>query len=173
MIELLNIEAFDEVFEIMEKSFPKDEYRTYEGQRKLFGEPVYQLYGWKDSEGGPIKGFAAIWELEPVVFIEHLAVDPNIRNGGIGSKILHELQQKLGKMMCLEVELPETELAARRIGFYERNGFFLNHYPYIQPALATGQNEIPLMIMTTGKAVDEEEFLKIKELLYHEVYRVI
>ena len=54
MIELLKSDAFDEVFEIMKKSFPKDEYRTYEGQKKLLEEPVYRIYGMRDFESGNI-----------------------------------------------------------------------------------------------------------------------
>lgn len=34
MVHLLNPERFDEVFEIMKSSFPEDEYRTYEEQRR-------------------------------------------------------------------------------------------------------------------------------------------
>ncbi|MGN0158376.1 MAG: GNAT family N-acetyltransferase [Brotaphodocola sp.] len=173
MIERLKQESFDEIFEIMEKSFPKDEYRTYEGQKRLFSEPEYQVYGMRDSESGRIRGFIAVWELEFVVFIEHFAVNPEFRNGGIGSQMLKELQKKFSKIICLEVELPETEMAVRRIGFYERNGFVLNRYPYMQPPLAKGQNPIPLYIMTTERAVGQDEFEKIRDLLYATVYQLI
>ena len=54
--------------------------------------------------------------------------------------------------ICLEVELPETEMAARRIGFYERNGFYYNDYFYMQPPIAEGRNAIPLRLMTTGRS---------------------
>lgn len=173
MIELLTRDDFDEMFAIMEESFPKDEYRTRAGQRKLFEQPEYQVYAMRDEDTGNIKGFIAVWDLETVVFVEHFAVNPNFRNGGLGSKILQELRGKFDKPLCLEVELPENEMAVRRIGFYERNGFFLNRYPYKQLPLAEGQNEIPLYIMTTGKAVDEMEFQEIRELLYETVYQFV
>ena len=44
---------------------------------------------------------------------------------------LQELMTQQSKRICLEVELPETELAIRRIRFYERNGLYLNSYDYI------------------------------------------
>lgn len=163
---------FDKIYEIMKLSFPRDEYRPYERQKALLEEEAYQIYVLSDDEAGGIKGFITIWEYEKLAFVEHLAVDPKYRNSGLGSVILKEAADMTGKMMCLEVELPEAEIAARRIGFYKRNGYYLNEYPYLQPALAEGQNPVPLFIMTTQKSVTKEEFEAIKELLYTKVYKV-
>ena len=66
--------------------------------------------------------------------------------------------------------VPETVLAARRIAFYERNGFFLNDFPYLQPPLSNGRDPVPLRVMTSGRAVSREEFERIKALLYTRVY---
>ena len=72
---------------------------------------------------------------------------------------------------CLEVEPPETETAKRRIAFYERNGFTLNHFPYMQPPLGEDRDPLPLMIMTTGGAIEKDEFEHIRKTLYKKVYR--
>ena len=103
--------------------------------------------------------------------MEHFAVSPKYRNEGIGKSVL---QQLLGieKKVCLEVEPPVTENAKRRIDFYRRNGFYLNEYPYIQPPISNGTEPIPLLIMTTGGMVDEEEFSRIKQSLYVNVYGI-
>ena len=74
--------------------------------------------------------------------------------------------------ICLEVEFPDNEISRRRIGFYERNGFVLNNYPYIQPPISEGRNPVPLKIMTTDKGITEEQFNKIRALLYKYVYNV-
>lgn len=42
MTELLKIQDFDQMYAIMEASFPDDEYRGYEGQRQLFENPEYR-----------------------------------------------------------------------------------------------------------------------------------
>lgn len=173
MIKKLSRNDFDQIFEIMEMSFPQDEYRPYEKQKELFDDPAYQIYAWVDSKTDAIQGFLAIWEFEEVVFFEHLAVNPAYRNNGIGGKILREVVALSGKMVCLEVELPETEIAARRIGFYERNHFCLNEYAYEQPALSEGCSAVPLLIMTYGRPISEEEFGKIKNLLYRRVYKQV
>ena len=165
MIEKLEIKDFDTVYDLMERSFPKEEYRPYPAQRALLGDPAYSIYVAR--EGHRIVGFAAVWELETILFLEHLAVEPDCRNGGIGTKIL---QYFANKRTCLEVEPPESSLTRRRIGFYERNGFLLNDYPYMQPSLGRGRNPVPLYIMTSGGTVTPEEFARVKKLLYSWVY---
>ena len=72
MIEKLEIKEFDRVFSIMEQSFPLEEYRAYEDQKRLLEDSAYRIYVAK--ENGEILGFAAVWQLENVLFLEHLAV---------------------------------------------------------------------------------------------------
>lgn len=171
MLEKLRNEEFDRVYRIMEASFPEDERRPFDEQRALLEDPAYRLYVCKAPGSEAVAAFVAVWEFEPVVFLEHFAVAPRCRNGGLGARMLKELVTQADKTVCLEVELPETELAARRIGFYERNGFFLNPYPYLQPPISKGRSAVPLQIMTSGGPVGEEEFQRIKALLYRRVYR--
>ena len=103
--------------------------------------------------------------------MEHFAVDPKLRNSGTGSGMLQELVKLSKKPVCLEVELPDAELARRRIGFYERNGFVFNDYSYMQPPISKGKSPVPLRIMTYGKAVSQEEFEQIQKSLYQRVYK--
>ena len=72
----------------------------------------------------------------------------------------------------LEVELPETDLARRRIGFYRRHGFAWNDYPYMQPALRPTESPIPLRLMTRNAPLPEEEFHRRKKEIYKTVYGV-
>ena len=76
------------------------------------------------------------------------------------------------KPVYLEVEPPNDAFAARRIGFYERCRLTLNHYPYMQPPISKGRNAIPLMIMSSGTELTEEQFQNIKTVLYREVYKI-
>lgn len=165
MIEKLEITDFETVFSIMERSFPPEEYRPFDAQKALLADPAYRIYTAK--ENGRILGFAAVWELENWLFLEHLAVEPQCRNRGIGGQLLDFLGKR---RTCLEAEPPETEIARRRIGFYERNGFFLNAYPYEQPSLGEGRCPVPLKIMTAGGPISPEEFTALKALLYTRVY---
>ena len=164
MLKRINETDFPEIYRIMQASFSDDEYRPYDEQLALFEEPEYRIYYMP-------AGFLAVWEFESFIYIEHFAVDPALRNSGTGSVMLKELVKQYQKPICLEVELPEDELTRRRIGFYERNGFVFNEYPYIQPPISKGKSPVPLRIMTYRSEITREEFQKMKEILYRRVYK--
>lgn len=172
MLELLNINDFDAVYDIMQQSFPSDEYRPYEEQKSLFDNDEYNIYVQKEDDGNII-AFIAVWDFNSFVYIEHFAVDPSYRNGGVGSSILRDITEIYGDNLCLEVELPNSDVSVRRIGFYKRCGFYYNDYPYIQPSISKGKKEVPLKIMTYGNQIDNKSFNVIKEILYTKVYNVI
>lgn len=171
MIRRIMREEFDSVFQLLEISFPKDEYRTYEEQKALLDDPAYEIYVLPDSDGHALKAFIAVWEFDSFAFIDHFAVSPKCRGLGVGGEFLQETIRMLGKMVCLEVEPPDNETASRRIGFYERCKFFLNQYPYTLPPISAGRNPVPLLMMTYGRSISEVEFSKIKEELFTRVYR--
>ena len=164
MLQRINETNFPEIYRIMQASFSDDEYRPYDEQLALFEEPEYRIYYMP-------AGFLAVWEFESFIYIEHFAVDPALRNSGTGSAMLQELVKQYQKPICLEVELPEDELTRRRIGFYERNGFVFNEYPYIQPPISEGKSPVPLRIMTYGSAITQDTFEEMKRVLYQRVYK--
>ena len=164
MLQRINETDFPEIYRIMQASFSDDEYRPYDEQLALFEEPEYRIYYMP-------AGFLAVWEFESFIYIEHFAVDPALRNSGTGSAMLQELVKQYQKPICMEGELPEDELNRRRIGFYERNGFVFNEYPYIQPPISKGKSPVPLRIMTYRSEITRQEFQKMKEILYRRVYK--
>ena len=66
-LEKLDRSDFEEVYRIMEQSFPADERRKKEGQQKLLDEEKYELLGVR-NEGG-LLAFLAVWEFAEFVFI--------------------------------------------------------------------------------------------------------
>ena len=160
---------FDQLYEILKESFPADELRSRQEHQELLDHPGYQV--WAHYSGQELQGFLTVWDLDTVAFIEHFAVKSNCRNGGLGSRMLQALSQKMGKRLCLEAELPETDLAKRRLEFYRRNGFAVNTYPYLQPALEEGKCPVPLYILTTDGGINEEEFEKLVDQIYKAVYK--
>ena len=171
MLQRMEMKDFDIVYSLMKNSFLYDEYRSYNEQKELLNNPKYTVYILPNDEGG-IKAFISVFHFDGFAFIEHFAVDPNHRNQGIGSVVLKALKSILRCQICLEVELPETELAKRRISFYERNHFYLNNYPYVQPPFSDDKCSIPLLVMTTDHAISVTEFEQIKTVLFREVYQV-
>ena len=169
MIRILH-EDFDNAYKILDESFPSDEIRPFDEQKELLDNAFYKLYGITENE--ELIAVMAVWEFEELTFVEHFAVSLKHRNKNIGSGFLKEIISAYNKKLCLEVEPPEDELKKRRIGFYERNGLFLNEYPYIQPPISKGKNPVPLMIMTSEGKITEKEFRRIKETLYKSVYNI-
>lgn len=165
-------EQFGKIYHMLDQSFPEQELRTAAGQRALFANPYYRaVVSWL-PDGSPL-AFLGVWEFEAFRFVEHFAVAPAGRGKGIGGEFLRRYQQSGTTPVILEVEHPNTEIAARRIGFYERHGFVLNHYEYYQPAMREGQKPLPLLIMSWPQALGEEEFRAARRVLYTEVYHVL
>lgn len=169
MLEKIKNTDFDKLFELMENSFPSDEYRNYDEQKNLLSNPLYNVYVIYD--GDFIKAFIALWDFERFAYIEHFAVNPKYRNCGLGSDVLSKIKNTFDKRICLEVELPTGEMPKRRINFYKRNGFYLNEYDYVQPPMDEDKNPVPLMIMTTNSKLNIEEFEHIRNTLYSKVYK--
>ena len=168
MLSLLTPQDLPQIYRLLEESFPREEYRSYSGHRALLDNTAYRAYGL--PEGTELKALLALWDLEDLAYIEHLAVSPTLRGAGLGGTVLKEALQNLGKRVCLEVEPPETDLARRRIGFYQRHGFTLNPYPYWQPPFSPEQQGLPLLVMSTGGALSPEEFHQVRSTLYRRVY---
>ncbi len=171
MLEILELSDFDQMYHLMKTSFPQDEYRPYAAQKALLDDPAYRVYAHYD-DAHALLAFLAVWDFDRFAFVEHFAVKEECRNSGLGSRLLQELKSLLHKPLCLEAELPDNELAQRRIDFYQRNGFCSNPYPYQQPALASDQSPVPLCIMTSPTPISQQEFVTFRNALYQKVYKV-
>lgn len=171
-LQILTANDFDALYALLEQSFPSEEYRDFDKQKALFQNEKYAAYGILDEESKQLKALVSLWNFESFVYIEHFAVNATYRNQGLGAKILSSLKEKFTCQLCLEVELPETEMAKRRIAFYERNGFSYNTYPYVQPPYSLEKSSVPLRFMTTNGTISQEQFELIKTSLYKEVYNV-
>ncbi|MGN0630074.1 MAG: GNAT family N-acetyltransferase, partial [Ruminococcus sp.] len=68
-------EQFDDVFRIMENSFPENERRPYAEQKELVENKDYKLYIYQENETSDIEGFIGLWKFRGLIFIEHIAVD--------------------------------------------------------------------------------------------------
>lgn len=160
---------FDDVFSLMQKSFPKNEYRTYANQQKLLQNKYYRIIPYFGSKS-EFLAFAAVWEFDSFKFVEHIAVSEKCRGMGIGSKIMSDIIQKSNTDIILEIEPPIDEISKKRLHFYEKLGFKLNDYPYMQLPLNKNDKPITLKILSYPQGLDEEKFKKIQRTIYLNVY---
>ena len=168
MLKVLEQKYFDEIYALMAKSFSANELRSKSEQKALLKNPKYRIYGVTEDSVN-IKAFVSVYDLGEFAFIEHFAVSPKYRNLGLGSLLLTKLKSTLKCRICLEVELPDNELAKRRIGFYERNGFVLLDNEYFQPSYGLVPG-LELKLMSSGNlALDISEVI---DIIHRRVYGV-
>lgn len=164
------MEDFSKVYELMTEAFPSSEIRNKAGQKNLLTHPSYHLYNVKKKN--KVHGLLAVWEFKNFDFIEHFALNASLRGNGLGGRLLKDYLSNAGKTVFLEVEEPKTDIARRRIGFYERSGFCLNDFEYIQPDLQQGQDSLLLKNMTYPKKSSKEEFEHMKQCIFETVYQI-
>lgn len=128
-------------------------------------EPIGLITCWHFSSGGNPGS-------PDFVYVEHLAVNPNQRNGGYGAEILRSLKAQYQGIIVLEVELPQDELSRRRICFYERSGFARCHLPYQQPPYRSGDAPLPMYLMFYGTEDLSPFFNAIRNTIHRHVYGV-
>lgn len=151
-------ESTESFLKLYNESFPEDERRLY-GSVSEFERFVEEREGkfsvMEILSDGSFAGFISYWIFDDYVYGEHFAVDPSLRGSGIGAetfKGLIDIACKAGKPLILEVELPDNDLARRRIGFYERLGCRLrSEVEYIQPAYRPTASPLPMHLMTWGE----------------------
>ena len=115
--------GWDEAWAIYQNSFPQKEIRSLEDHLQALSDPHYTADGiWSD---GRLIGILYYWTAPEYVYIEHLAISPDLRGANMGSRVLEAFCRKAGRIV-LEIDPPETEIAVRRLRFYERLGFVRN-----------------------------------------------
>lgn len=155
-------------YNLLEKAFPRVEYRSFDGQKALLHKDIYEiLFCFADEK---IIGAMSFWHLDRFVFIEHFVVDEAARGHGIGTKMLDKIKSYINGFVILEVELPYNEMSKKRICFYERNGFVYNDFEYYQQPLNKGDEPLPLRIMSYPERLSGEEFEATRKQLVKAVY---
>lgn len=159
---------FEQLFKLMQASFPPAEYRTKEKQYAILDDENYSVSVFKDN--GKICAFLASWLVNDFIFIEHLAVSPDMRGTGVGSAFMKEYLSKSALPVVLEVEDLQTDIAKRRINFYQRLGFVLSEIRYRQPNFDNSDVVIPLRIMYFGN-ISTEKLSTVKQNIFKNIYK--
>lgn len=163
----ISLSDFDFIYSEMEKNFIKEEIRDYESAKAVLENPLYTIY--RIENDGEFIGFITVWALSDITFAEHFVIFEKYRNCGFGKDAIGILCKMCGRLF-LEAEPPETELSARRIGFYKRCGFFENDYPYTQPSYRKGGCGVRLVLLSYPEVLEAPE-KKVTEL-YKTVYNI-
>jgi len=168
--EGVNLKNFEKAWMLYQEAFPEDERRSLSDQIELMENNIYNFKFLCDN--GEFTGFIAYWELEDFTYIDHFAIEKKRRGRGLGKKALADFLSRQSRNVVLEVEKAKDRIAKKRIAFYERLGFFLNEYDYLQPAYSIDKRPVPLLIMSFPSRLDKKDFDAVKRILYRDVYSI-
>lgn len=162
--------AFQFVEKLLKTSFPEDEYRDSEEWRRFTAGEKPEFHNMLIADGSLNVGILAWWDFGTWRYVEHLAVDPALRDRGYGAIALGLFLGMSDSPVALEVEAPEDSLSRRRIEFYRRAGFRLLPDSYTQPPYRPGGNSVEMRIMTTAPENAAPSFREIEQTLRSRVY---
>lgn len=153
---------------LYETAFPYHEQREQPSQARIMTDPEYHFTVIEDHDQ-PI-GLVLYWETATFIYVEHFFIFPECRGQRYGSRVLDDLGT-MGKTVILEIDPPTTEIAKRRQGFYERNGYFANPYSHVHPAYHPGFKGHDLVVMSLGKGLSETDYAAFKTYLDEHVMK--
>ena len=161
-----NDKFYKPAYELYQNSFPYLERRDENGHNWVMKKCDYNFT--IIEENGEFLGIMLYFESDDFIFLEHFAVLPTIRGKGIGARALELLKNK-GKTVILEIEYPEDEITTRRCNFYKRNGFKLTNHYHIQAKYHSGDDDLPLKILSYPHEITTKEYAVFKNYLKTEV----
>lgn len=153
-IEPKDTERWNKVWDLYEESFPVAERRYMEDHINAYSdERFYPLSVW---EGHQLIGLMFFWEWDSYRYLEHLAVNPELRGHGYGSQLLRYLRDS-EHTIILEIDPLNNELSVRRLQFYERAGFTLTPYRFVHLPYRIDGQEQELLILSYPEMINKEQ----------------
>ena len=162
---------------LLVSAFPASERRGLELQRQYAdGNEKFKVYA--ALEGEKFVGFFTLWTLGEFRFVEHLAIVPECRGCGYGTRLLQQIKELSPYPLLLEIEKGESAEQRARKKFYERSAFRALEIPYLQPPYEAGGEAIEMHLMMwiaeAGKCHNFSPKIvkKMIEIIYAEVYGI-
>ncbi|WP_029905313.1 N-acetyltransferase [Prevotella sp. 10(H)] len=156
-------------WDIYTVSFPVYEQRDESQQLTAFNDERYYLLA--NIENDTLQFFVACWDFTDYVYIEHLAVNPDLRGKNIGSIMLDTFAKTVQKTVLLEIDPITDSISEKRFRFYEKLGYKLNPYKHAHPAYKEGYKPHELLVLSLNKTLTKEEYKQFENDLKHIVMK--
>lgn len=171
-MELINIDniahpLYDSFSKLYSTAFPIFEQRTETQQTRAFSHPKYHLSGYKEED--IFIGFISYWDFQEYIYIEHFAIDRQLRGSGYGSRILKDFISRKSKIVLLEIDPITDDISRSRLRFYRKCGFYENPYPHIHPPYRKGYTGHKLIVLTTQHVITSQEYAIFQKDLHETV----
>lgn len=157
--------------EVLIEAFPVEEYRELSELRELTEHSDIFHNNLVLDDGAPV-GLITWWDFGWFRYVEHFAIAAAFRNREYGHRTLSLVRAQTRTPLVLEVERPVQEMARRRIGFYQRQGFTLWERDYMQPPYRPGAGFLPMYLMAHGDLDPRRDFSRVQTTIHREVYHV-
>lgn len=155
---------FSSFWKLYQTAFPKHEQRSLKGQIACFKQVEFHLLAV--SKASCFIGFISYWQVNGMLYIEHLAIEPQERNNQFGSAILTAFLLQNSTTYVLEIDPPITPIAERRHNFYLRLKFCDNPHEHQQPPYQIDDEAAPMLLMSYPRPITHEEHQMLLAFLF-------
>ncbi len=146
--------GFCACWQLYEAAFPYAERRSLDCQRAAMANAAFHCL--RLEQGGVFAGILFCWMSPAFIYVEHLAISPEMRGQGIGHQAL-ELICGQGIPIILEIEPVDDAATERRWRFYRSAGFHRLPYHHLQPLYHNGDTPMVLELLSYPHAMSEDE----------------
>lgn len=172
MIKLIPVtrehELNADVREMYESAFPEAERREWVQLSELITNPDFRFNLIFNEQ--ILIGLISVWNLNEFIFIEHFTIRNDERGKGFGTEVIRQIIS-MEMPVILEVEEPLSEMAIKRIRFYERLHFSTSNMEYFQPPYSKGKKRIKMLLMSYPNEILPANFESTKKLIHELVYK--
>ena len=165
MLTAKKITAIDSVYfsavdALYVKAFPWHEQRELAAKQQALRDPHYALEAWFD--GDLFIGLSGSWQFTGYSYIEHLAIDDTLRSRGYGKRLLAGILER-APLTILEIDPLTSDIAHKRLRFYETMGFRASSWSHSHPSYHAGIADHALLVLGYPQAVDEAQYRRFAE----------
>lgn len=137
-------EVTEEWWQLYSAAFPAEERRNATEHEHALRDDAFHACMLRDVSN--FVGLLTWWQWDNMLYVEHLAIAQEKRGMGYGGAALQALKQ-CGLDIVLEIEPVRDDVSAKRLAFYQANGFVLLPFPHTQLAYQKGYPDIELLLL--------------------------
>ena len=141
---------------LYDHSFPVYEKRTDAHQLVALEDNRYHLLCFLDDN--QLIGFFGYWEFTDYLYIEHYAINTDIRGKGYGTQLLKQLLSETNKTVILEIDPIIDEISQKRLRFYQHLGFVENSDSHKHPAYQSQYEPHSLIVLSSHHTITPEQY---------------
>lgn len=158
---------FGEIWSMYCEAFPYEERRSLDEQKRIMESKKYTLLAWTKS--GKLVGFIGFWKYEEFCYVEHLAIHPDFRSQGYGTRLFSSWLEGRTKQIILEIEPIIDRITHRRYLFYTSLGFRKNPMAHVQLPFHAALQPLPLELLSYPDTISLQCFQCFRDILKKEI----